>query len=83
MFFFFWQPEAGTSGMQASTINSLPSSIRYLKIIIKKNKDSDAWADLAGSSCGGKQQSPVDIHPWTAVRKAFPKFTFHNYVPQH
>ena len=28
---FFWQPSAGTSGMQVSTVNSLSSSIRYLK----------------------------------------------------
>jgi carbonic anhydrase len=42
-------------------------------------KDPSAWAQLPGSSCGGKNQSPVDLQPRQAVRKAYPKFTFSNY----
>ena len=35
--------------------------------------------ELPSSSCGGKNQSPVDLQPKEAVRKAYPKFTFSNY----
>ncbi|XP_045033331.1 carbonic anhydrase 2 [Daphnia magna] len=39
----------------------------------------NSWADLSGSSCGGNQQSPIDIQPRSSVTKAFPKLAFHNY----
>lgn len=42
-------------------------------------QDPAAWANLPDSSCGGNQQSPIDIFPKSSVTKAYPKFTFHNY----
>ncbi|XP_057367976.1 carbonic anhydrase-like [Daphnia carinata] len=42
-------------------------------------KDPAAWASIPGSSCGGNQQSPIDIVPKWSVTRAYPKFTFHNY----
>ena len=44
-----------------------------------RHQDPDGWADLASSSCGGSHQSPINIQPNSSVKKAFRKFTFHNY----
>jgi carbonic anhydrase len=44
-----------------------------------RHQDPDGWADLASSSCGGSHQSPINIQPHLSVKKAFSKFTFHNY----
>ncbi|XP_046449778.1 carbonic anhydrase 2-like [Daphnia pulex] len=42
------------------------------------HKDPDAWP-VKYPTCGGKQQSPINIHPNSTVRTTYPNFKFHNY----
>ncbi|XP_046636881.1 carbonic anhydrase 2-like isoform X2 [Daphnia pulicaria] len=42
------------------------------------HKDSVGWHSKF-PTCGGSQQSPIDIQPKSTVLTAYPKFTFHNY----
>lgn len=41
-------------------------------------QDPDAWP-VKYPTCGGKQQSPINIHPNSTVRTTYPNFKFHNY----
>lgn len=42
------------------------------------HKDTTGWHSQF-PTCGGLQQSPIDIQPKSTVLTAYPKFTFHNY----
>lgn len=40
--------------------------------------DPDAWPSV-NPTCGGLNQSPIDIHPKTSVLKSYPKLRFGEY----